>query len=310
MANITSECDDIIFILNEKNVLINERFINSIFKKYNVAHTVKNLANYQLAMTHSSYCINYQQSDGYVQQNIVEHDIKHKKNIQRSPKVLEDEPHHVVPLQPLSYERLEFLGDATIHHILARYIYNRFEDQQEGFMTKLRAKLENSKAFAKLTKIIRLDRYILLSRYYENMNGRTDNTHILEDVFEAFIGALSIDGDNEASNFGNCMQLVVNLIETEIDIAELLHTETNYKDVLLKYAHTRKCPDPFYGTRSVTGMDNKTYIMWVRIGQKIMGEGEGNSKKQGEQAAASDALMKLGIHGDIDSSDEEYEEIN
>lgn len=290
--------DDVLFILNEKNVLITVNAINNIFKKYGVEHTVKKISNFQMAMTHSSYAFNNSVDD-------------RKNSIQLADTPLRDgTSKYIVPIQKKSYERLEFLGDATVHHILARYIYDRFEDQQEGFMTKLRAKLENSKAFAKLTKIIGLDKYILLSRYYEGMNGRTDNTHILEDVFEAFIGALSIDGGDEAVNFRNCMQLVVNLIEKEIDLAELLHTETNYKDVLLKYAHTRKWPDPFYGTRSVTGADNKIYVMWVRIGQEIMGKGEGNSKKQGEQAAAADALKKLGVRDDADSSDEEYELID
>lgn len=318
MSDIPS--DDQLFILNDKNVLITASFINSIFAKYGIEYNVCNLKNYQLAMTHNSYCI------GDI---VLEHS---KHNCTRTP--YSDSPSafrgtkikpdaRIVPLQKESYERLEFLGDSIIHHILASYIYNRFDDQQEGFMTKLRAKLENSDTLAKLTKIIGLNKYILLSRYYENNNCRVDNIHILEDVFEAFIGALSLD-TKKSSNFEVCEKFVITLIELEVDIAELLHTETNYKDTLLKYAHTRKWPDPGYGTRNVIGtsfvenaydknkgcVDNKTYVMWVKIGHEIHGVGKGNSKKQGEQAAAAAALRKLGVICDNEElSDEEYEYI-
>jgi len=293
--------DDAVFVLNEKNVLINEKFINNIFRKYKIEHNVIKLDNYQIAMTHDSYCLNYQPKQKEMPMNCMRKDNIKQNTINSS----------VVPLQQTSYERLEFLGDSIIHAVLAEYIFTRFNDQQEGFMTKLRTKLENNETLAHFTQIIGFDTYVLLSRYYEENNGRVDNIHILEDVFEAFIGAFFLDNDGKSTNFDKCRKFIVNLVETEIDIAELLHNETNYKDMLLKYAHTRKMPDPCYQVRNVTGMDNKTYVMYVRIGQEIIGVGEGNSKKKGEQEAAASALRKFGVIGDdSDDSEEEYELID
>ena len=157
-----------------------------------------------------------------------------------------------------------------------------------------------------------MDTYILLSRYMEETNSRNNNIHILEDVFEAFMGALFRDGNETGSKYGknieNCKALLIQLIENEIDIAELLFNETNYKDMLLQYAHTKKWPDPVYGTRNVSGSETKIYEMFVRIKGNIEGIGKGNSKKKGEQLAAAMALKKFKcLRDDSDCSDDEYE---
>lgn len=289
--------NDAIFILNEKNTLITKNFLETIFKKYSLSHTITKFNRFITATTHTSYCVTSYASDngeGF-------HKVKEISN----NKILH--PNTAIPLQGESYERLEFLGDSVIHVILAEYIFNRFSDQQEGFMTKLRTKLENSETLAKFSQVLGLDTYILLSRYMEESNARYNNVHILEDVFEAFIGSLYLDGDNRGENFEVCRSLVIQLVETEIDIAELLNNETNYKDILLQYAHTRKWPDPVYGTQRVSGTDNKIYEMFVRIKGNIEGVGRGNSKKKGEQLAAAEALSKFRAwHGDSDCSDDEY----
>lgn len=292
---------DPIFILNEKNMLITKDFINSIFKKYNLKHSVIHIDRFIIATTHTSYSTKSYTS--------VESEGCHKIKEISSNKI--SHPNKAIPLQTKSYERLEFLGDSIIHAILAEYIFVRFSDQQEGFMTKLRTKLENSETLAKFTQVLGLDSYILLSRYKEETNSRYNDVHILEDVFEAFIGTLYLDGDNCGNNFELCRSLLVQLIESEIDIAEILCNETNYKDILLQYAHTKKWPDPIYGTQRVSGTENKIYEMFVRIKGNIEGIGKGNSKKKGEQMAAAMALKKFRVlHDDSDGSDDEYEYSN
>lgn len=251
-----------------------------------------------MAMTHSSYCR-----------------VEHKKMEEISATKIRNTT-NVIPLQEHSYERLEYLGDSIIHAVLADYIFTRFPMQQEGFMTKLRTKLENSETLARLSQIIGLDNYLLISRYYEENNSRNENIHLLEDIFEAFIGATYIDG-NDGRNFNVCRSLFIGLIERNIDITEILRNETNYKDMLLQYAHSQKMPDPVYGTTNVSTSqqhskydtrENKLYEMYVKIGSKIKGIGIGNSKKKGEQMAAEDALRKFGvINDDSDDSDEECE---
>jgi dsRNA-specific ribonuclease len=210
-----------------------------------------------------------------------------------------------VPYQKESYERLEFLGDAIIHAIYAEYIFNRYHEQ-EGFMTKLRTQLEKSDTLCKFTTILGLDRYILLSRHMEETGSRQNNKHLLEDVFEAFIGALYTD-KLDGNNYNVCRQFIYAMIEKEVDIAEIIHNDTNYKDTLLQYAHTQKWKDPIYGTMSVKGTDFKKYEMSVTINGVIHGTGRGNSKKHGEQMAAMNALKKLhALRVDSDYTDDEY----
>lgn len=289
--SIIEQSTDPIFILNEKNILITEEYINGVFKKYHINHTITHIKPYVTATTHTSYSISTYES----------HKVR-EVSATKLPRY-----NKAVPIQNESYERLEYLGDSIIHAILAEYIFNRFSDQQEGFMTKLRTKLENSETLAKFSRVIGLDAYVLLSRYIEETGGRSSNVHILEDVFEAFIGAIFTDGGTTGNNFEVCKSLVIQLIESEIDIAELLFNETNYKDILLRYAHEQKMPDPKYGTHQVTGKENKVYSMFVSIGNKICGYGNGNSKKEGEQMAAKEALTQFQVlHDSDDCSDDEY----
>lgn len=284
---------DDVYILNEHNVLITKEFINTVFKKYNINHSVVNINLYQEAMTHSSYC----------KIPTKRHEISNTQ-IRRTPST------NIVSLQKSPYERLEFLGDSIIHAILAEYIFKRYDDQQEGFMTKLRTRIENGKELARFSRTMGLDKYVLISRYYEELNARVENTPILEDIFEAFIGALFLDHKDDNTNFDKCRALVIRLTEELIDFATLLHVETNYKDRLLIYAHEKKMPDPTYNVKSVIpdGINNKIYVMIAQIGKDIVGIGEGKSKKKGEQEAAAAALRKFGvIDCDSDDSEEEYE---
>jgi len=290
---------DPIFILNDKNILITSNFINSILKKYNLNHSVISLTNYIVATTHTSYCVTSYTS--------LKNGCHKTKDVSLN-KI--SNPNNAVSLQNDSYERLEFLGDSIIHTVLAEYIFNRFTDQQEGFMTKLRTRLENDETLAYFSQILGLDTYILLSRHMEETNCRNNNIHVLEDVFEAFIGALFLDiNDKNKShyNFDVCRSLIIQLIETEIDIPELLSNNTNYKDILLQYAHTKKMADPLYYAKHVTNSEKKLYVMCVSINGKVLGSAEAPAKKQAEQMSASIALKKLGVlKNDSDCSDDEF----
>ena len=86
----------------------------------------------------------------------------------------EDIP-NTIPLQQESYERLEFLGDAVLHNILAEYLFKRYDKEDEGFMTKLRTKIENGDTLSILSEKIGLGEYIVISRYVEMNGGRNTN---------------------------------------------------------------------------------------------------------------------------------------
>lgn len=285
------------YILNEKNKYITREYIESILLSFGVKTEIGRLEVYQQAMTHLSYLIR---------------DEKFYKNNKTKPYQIQsndieplDDISKAIPLQSESYERLEFLGDAILHAILAEYLFYRYDMEDEGFMTKLRTKIENGDALSVLSRKIGLNEYVIISRYVEKSGGRDTNKSLLEDAFEAFLGALYTD-----IGFEVCKTFVVTLIEKEIDLAQLLYQETNFKERLLQYYHLRKWQDPIYGVLDVSGPENKKmYTMYVKCRKTYQDEGEiagigvGTSKKNGEQNAAKQSLIQYGLYKEDDDSD-------
>jgi dsRNA-specific ribonuclease len=275
-----------LYILNESNIYITREYIEKTLSDYGITYQIKNLELYQKAMIHKSYMKRDSEYWSTQRSNKTNKDFEPIKN-----------PDDAIPLMEKSYERLEFLGDAVLHLILASYIYNRYNTEDEGFMTRLRTKIENGKTLCQLCKIIGLERYILISRFIEKNNGRMSNDDILEDALEAFFGALYSD-----AGFEICEKFFVKLIEDNIDLAKILHKETNYKDLLLQFFHKQRWEDPTYGVLAITGPDNRkifTVFVKKRITKtddgKIIANGYGSSKKNGEQDAAKKALINMGI---------------
>ena len=77
----------------------------------------------------------------------------------------------IIPLQKKCYERLEFLGDSVIRLVVCEYLYNRYPKENEGFLSKLKIKIECGETLSKLSKLIGLDKFMLISRHIE-VKGR------------------------------------------------------------------------------------------------------------------------------------------
>ncbi len=291
------------YVLNENNKPITKKFLESIMKRYNISHKIQNIERFQIAMTHTSYLERDLKNDRLVK-------LVKEKDLVPIPK---SEINNAMKLKNVSYERLEFLGDSVIHLALADYLHDRYPDEQEGFMTRLRTKIESGPTLAHLSKVLGLHEYVIIARNIEQIGGREKNTHILEDAFEAFIGSLYLE-----SSFEICKKLLINLIEDQVDMSTLIHVETNHKDTLLQWYHKWKWADPEYGSKGFIERDNKKiFKMYVKgfiqteRGENewvIIGEGEGTSKKKGEQEAARNALFKLGIIKETSENDD-YDEI-
>ncbi len=221
-----------LYLFNETNNLITKQFIEELLKsikaemkKQKIKYCVNDIDLFVEAMTHKSYLTNFiedEKNSKFLIQNVKTRRMIHVQ--ETNCKVL---------LKTKCYERLEFLGDSVIRLIVAEYLYNRYSDKDEGFMTRLKTKIENGESLANLCKIIDLNQYMIISKHVELNGGRTEpDVGILGDIFESFIGALYLDSN---CNLELCKIFVTHLIETKIDIAKLLHNETNYKDMLLKY---------------------------------------------------------------------------
>ena len=268
-------------VLNDKNQYVNKKFINNIFKTYGLNHKVKNLDKYQEAFIHDAYLIDNLSNYKYLRQ------IKDTPMIENI-----NEINNIFPLQTNSYQRLEYLGDAVIHMAIAKYLYERYPNEDEGFLTKIRTRLENGKTEAEISRCLGLHEYVVISRTMEVTGGRLNNYKTLEDAFEAFIGALSTE-----ISLDTCVNFVINIIEKECDITDMICYENNYKGRLMKICHAEKWDEVNYDTDDDgDGDENKIkkyFSVVATCGGKYIGRGKGKSKKSAQQRAAKEILIKL-----------------
>lgn len=280
------------YILNEKNKVVTKKFIEQTLKNYNINHVVQDLNNFRIAFIHISYLKEQQLTDKFIKLLKEIEPIQNKKG--------------VVPLQEHSYEVLEFLGDAVIHAVIAEYLFRRYPDKDQGFLTKLRTKIEKGETLNKFSRKLNFDKYAIISRNIELSGGRENNINIMEDIFEAFIGALKLE-----TNFETCQTFIINFIDSEIDFADLINNEDNYKELLMQYYHKNGYKTtPTYNL--INTFDEKPRKLFEMIAKnpdgKVIGKGISSSKVQAAQNAAKEALEKLGfVNNDIDEeSDDDY----
>lgn len=183
-----------------------------------------------------------------------------------------------------SNERLEFLGDAVLEFIVSREIYKAFPEEEEGYLTALRANLVNTVSLAEIAKKLELGEVIYLSKGEEETGGRT-NSSLLADTVEAIIGALFIDqGISKAEEF-----IHDNLLK-DLDERSKLPLKDS-KSLLQEYVQSKSLPTPKYRVISETGPDhNKNFVIEAVISEKAWGRGEGKSKAAAQQEAAKVAL--------------------
>lgn len=287
-------------ILNENNKPITADFINKIFKKYGLNHKVQNLELFQLAMVHVSYLNRSTVTD------------KTARMLRDVIPIPPHKKHLAMPLKDQNYGRLEFLGDAKIHDILAEYLYERYENEDEGFMTKLRTKIEKSETLSELAKKLNIHFYAVVARNIEQSGGRLNNAPLTEDLFESFIGALSRE-----ISFENLKTFVINIIEKELNISEMIYINDNYKEQLMQYFHQLKWGDPKYvedvdlqRTVKEGCQEVKYFTIYVKNSQgEILGTGKGNSKIRADQNAALDALTNLNVFAKDDDASDYYGEM-
>ena len=181
-------------------------------------------------------------------------------------------------------ERLEFLGDSVLVLIIANYLFHKYPDCDEGFLTRIKTKLVNGVQLSKLAKQINLGEHILMSNHVQNIKGR-NSQKILEDAFEAFLAAIFKDLGFEAVD-----SFVTRLIDS-LDFTEVL-SEDNYKDILLKYSQKtfKNTPPEYLLLRTEGPPHNRIFEVVVTINNVQYKSGWGKSKKQAEQVAAEQTL--------------------
>jgi ribonuclease-3 len=207
------------------------------------------------------------------------------KSVQRNVRREQEARKSVLDYYTMSNERLEFLGDSVLGLIVSNYLFDKYPTKDEGFMTRTKTKLVCGKNCAKLAQSLDLGNHILMSRNVQ----KTSNVKILEDAFEAFVGAIYKD-----LGFKFAQAFVYRLIEENLVINDMLE-DNNYKDILLRYCQSEAKPLPEYITIKEEGPPHeRLFTVSVQVGTDHWGTGTpGTSKKDAEQMAAKAAIEKL-----------------
>jgi ribonuclease-3 len=187
-----------------------------------------------------------------------------------------------------SNERLEFLGDAILGFIMARELYQRLPHSSEGEMTKLRSSLVRRDTLSRMAKAIKLGNHLYLGRGEEASGGRRKPAN-LAGALEAIIAAIFLDqGLITARDF------VLKLEEKELNKALSRGVEPDYKSQLQELIQARHQQTPAYRVIEAVGpAHDRRFTVEVSIGDTVLGQGAGKSKKLAEAEAARSALDQL-----------------
>lgn len=280
--------EPIISPYNIRNKLITDSDLKKIFNKYSLKIDVNNVNLYIQSLTHKSYI----KKEYY------------NNNLDIIKKYKTDE---IIELRDYSNERLEFLGDTIIKAVISHYLFERYPAEDEGFMTKLKTKIEDKTSLARFAKLIGLDEFIIISIQNEQSGISRVNDKILEDAFESFIGAMYLD-----SGFNICKIFIRSILESEIDYSNLIFNDNNYKDQLLRYYHSNKWKHPLYILINETGVGNKKIFTMGLLDNngKIFIEASDSSKRKAEQKVSKFALFKYNKLNEEQLNDNELDLIN
>ena len=188
---------------------------------------------------------------------------------------------------PVNNERLEFLGDSVLGFVTAEYLFSQFKGRPEGELTKLRAAVVCEKSLFRFAEKISLGKHIFMGKGEEHSGGR-NRPSIVSDAFEAVIAAMYIDGGMDAVR-----PYILGFIK------DAVKREASFKDnksLLQEEIQKNKGNTLVYEEIGESGPDHeKVFTFVVKLNGKVIGQGRGKSKKEAEQAAAGDALLKLDV---------------
>lgn len=183
------------------------------------------------------------------------------------------------------YERLEFLGDAVLEMITSHALLLRFPNKQEGELSKLRASLVCEYCLAQCARDLHYPEYVYLSKG-ERQTGGAQRDSLLCDLFESVLGAIYLDGGLEPAT-----AYVNRFLLSDIENKRLFYDAKTKLQELVQHLGLESIE---YHLVDEQGPDhNKHFYVEVRIGKRVYGQGDAQSRKSAEQKAAYAALLQL-----------------
>jgi len=186
-------------------------------------------------------------------------------------------------------ERLEFYGDAVIGVTVSRLLYDRYPDEDEGFLTARRAALVNRDALAATALSLGLDRYLLLGRGEAEAGGAT-RPSLLAGCFEALAGAISLSEGGEVTE-----RVLVGIFGPELEaLADVAGPPKSAKSRLQEWTQRHHGVKPVYQLTETSGPphDQRFQVAVIVAGEMVAG-GTGSSRQRAEEQAAGAALNTL-----------------
>ncbi|MAD48148.1 MAG: ribonuclease III [Gammaproteobacteria bacterium] len=177
----------------------------------------------------------------------------------------------------LNNERLEFLGDSLLNAVVSQYLYQRFSYEKEGLLTRMRAQLVKAETLTQKAEDLGLQEHIKLSKGTANLSKDRKNS-ILEDAFEAVIGAIFIDSGWDITN-----STILNLFKKELGALSSDMTFKDSKTELQEYLQSIKLNPPDYVIKDL-GKDG--FNCSINFKNNIFNS-TGTSKRSAETKAAS-----------------------
>jgi ribonuclease-3 len=252
--------------INENNINISPDVVIEIWKRYgiNSIQEINDITNYQSSFIHKSFINNSDCRDSKF------------------------EKFH-------SNERLNFLGNSILMYLITDYLYNMYPHENEGFLTKIKTNEIQNKNLYQYCQLLNLNKYLVLNK---NDEFNRNNPNHSEQLFCSFVAAMFLDQGFELTR-----QWVNNLWKKESKMVEF--TDENYKhQLLLKIQENPiykfyKYPFPTYKLLpSETNFEKKVFTVQVfDPNGKIIGQGQGKTKKDAEQMASKNALVLGFKHG-------------
>lgn len=189
--------------------------------------------------------------------------------------------------RPADYERLEFLGDAVLGLTVGQRLMQRFPQGRPASLSVTRAQVVNEAGLSSVAASLELGRWLLLGRG-EDLSGGRAKPKILEDMFEALVGAVYLDGGFEAAQ-----ALVSRLLTDRINAAELRNFR-DFKSLFQETAQARLKVTPTYRVIETSGPDHdRQFVVAVMVGDEEWGRAVGKSRKEAEVNAAAEAHFRL-----------------
>lgn len=177
-----------------------------------------------------------------------------------------------------SFETLEFIGDSVLGFVITKFLYDRYEHKQEGFLTKARTKLVRGETLAKIATKMELYKWIKMDEKGMR-NEWNHNPKILEDAFEALIGAIYMD-----MGLLHAKEFILRIYNDPSFVnMDSIMVDDNYKDHLMRYCQSNGLSLPVY---NVGHHENGVFYIDVFVDGVCLGRGFAKNKKQAEQNAA------------------------